>query len=141
MENPTPSSFLISAVNAACNAAMHLKHSKKLPFTCLVLRVEREKENYDIVPVYSTSYEMSVEAARQQVAEWHDDLLFYVIVSDGYVTMRGKSSDAIVIEACEVEQKVRFQLLRRYTPPGLFSKARAEEQLTTVSVEPDENRA
>ena len=138
MENPKPSSFLISAVDAACNAAMHLKHSKKAPFTCLILRVERGKETYDIVPVYSPSYEMSVETARQQVAEWHDTLLFYVIVSDGNVTMEGKSSDAIVIEACEVEQRARFQLVRRYTAPGVFSKAKAEEQLTLVRVEPAE---
>jgi len=55
--------------------------------------------------------------------------------------MGGRSSDAIVIEACEVEQRVRFQLVRRYAPPGLFSKARTEEQLTLVSAEPDENRA
>jgi hypothetical protein len=140
MDNPKPSSFLISAVDAACDAAMKLKRSKKEPFTCLVLRVEREKQTYDIVPVYSTSYELSVEAARQQVAEWHDTLLFYVIVSDGNVTMAGKSSDAIVIEACEVEQRIRFQLVRRYTPPGLFSKAKAEEQLVLVRAEPDEKR-
>jgi len=44
MENPKPSSFLVSAVDAACNAAMHLKRSKKEPFTCLILRVERGKQ-------------------------------------------------------------------------------------------------
>jgi hypothetical protein len=141
MENPTPSSLLLSAVDAACHAAMHLKTSKKEPFTCLIIRAERDKEAYDIVPVYSTSYEASIAAAREQVAEWYDKLVFYVIVSDGNVTMGGVSSDAIVIEACELGAGGRFQLVRRYTPPGLFSKARAEDKLTLVGYEPKQNRA
>ena len=68
--------------------------------------------------------------------EWHGTLLFYVIVSDANVTMGGKSSDAMLIEACEMEQKVRFQLVRRYAPPGLLSKAKAEKELTLVKTEP-----
>ncbi len=141
MENPTPSSFLISAIDAACHAAIQMKRTKKEPFTCLILRVERDKKDYDIVPVFSTSYELSVEAACQQVADWYDTLMVYVIVSDGNVTMDGVSSDAIVVEACEIGQGVRFRLVRRYDPPGLFSKARMAGQLTLAGVEPDKNRA
>src|SRR3989442_16022314 len=102
MEDRTPSSLLISAVDAATRAAMQLKKSKKKPFTCLILRVEGEKQVYDFIPVYSTSYEKSVEAARQQVVEWYPKLFLYVIVCDGTVTRDGVSGDAIVIEACEV---------------------------------------
>jgi hypothetical protein len=119
---------------------MHMKKSKKEPFTCLVLRVEREKTDYDIVPIFSTSYELSVEGARQQVADWYATLLIYVIVSDGNVTMDGISSDAIVIDACEVGQGARFRLVRRYSPPTLFSKAKMTGKLTLAAVEPDENR-
>jgi hypothetical protein len=58
-----------------------------------------------------------------------------VIVYDATVTMEGESSDAIIIEACEVGQQGTFKFLRRYTPPGLFSKASAEQKLTFVSYE------
>jgi hypothetical protein len=136
METPAPSSLLLSAVDAACQAAMHLKRSRKVPFTCLIVQAEREKQNYDIVPVYSTNYERSVEAAREQVAENHENLIFYIIVYDGTVAIEGASSDAIVIEAREVGQQGTFHFVRRYTPPGLFSKASAEQKLTLAAYEP-----
>ncbi len=135
MENPTPSSLLVSVIDAACQTAMQLKKSKKQPFTCLILRVERGKTTYDIVPVYAPNYEMSVKAARQQASEWRPSLMLYAIVSDGNIRQDGKASDAIIIEASEVEQRVIFQFVRRYTPPNLFSKARSEERLTLVKYE------
>jgi hypothetical protein len=135
MDNPVPSSLLVSVIDVACRAAMKLKESKKRPFTCLLVRVERGKNTYDIVPLYAANYEMSVAAARQQAAEWQANLLMFVIVSDGNVTMGHEVSDAIVIEALESEQGVRFQFVRRYTPPGLFSKAEVEERLTLVKYE------
>jgi hypothetical protein len=137
MENQTPSSLLISAVNAICSSAMRLKRSKKEPFTCLILFVRHDKRAYDIVPVYSTNYELSVAGARQQVVEQYDKLFLYVIVADGTITREGVTSDAMVIEACEVGQGVRFSFIRRYTPPKLFSKAHAEETLTLTGHEPE----
>jgi hypothetical protein len=136
METPRPSLLLLSSIDAACHAAMHLKKSKRVPFTCLIVQAERGKQNYDIMPVYSTNYEMSVEAARQQVVENHEKLIFHVIVYDATVTIEGASADAIIIEACEVGQDGTFKLLRRYTPPGLFSKPSAEQKLTFVAYEP-----
>ncbi|HVM60153.1 MAG TPA: hypothetical protein VMV72_04735 [Verrucomicrobiae bacterium] len=115
---------------------MHLKHSKKVPFTCLILIGERGKEKYEIVPVYAESYQRSIQAARQQVADWRDRLVFYVIAADGNVTIDGGSSDAIVVEACEVAQGAQFQFARRYTPPGFFSKARAEKDISLIGCEP-----
>jgi len=140
MENFTPSSLLVSVIDAACHAAMQLKESKKRPFACLVVRVERGKNTYDIVPVYAPSYEMSVEAAKQQAAESQANSLMFVIVSDGNVTIENEASDAIIIEALEVDQGVRFQFVRRYTPPGLFSKAKADERLTLVKCENEHAR-
>lgn len=116
---------------------MQLKRTKKEPFTCLILRVERGKQTYDIIPVYSTSYELSVEGARQQIVDSYSQLFLYIIVCDGALTVDGVSQDAILIEACEVGQGVRFQFVRRYTSPGLFSKARADEKLTLVGYEPE----
>ena len=116
---------------------MQLKKSKKVPFTCLILKADRDKQAYDIVPVYSTSYEMSVEAAQQQIAEWYPTLFLYVIVCDGTITRDGVPSDAILIEACELVQGSRFHFVRRYTAPRLFSKARADETLTFIKHEPE----
>ncbi len=124
-------------MDAACRAAMQLKKSKNLPFPCLILRVERDKNEYDLVPVYSASYEKSVEAAEQQIAEWYSTLFLYAIVCDGTVTKDGVRSDAIMVEACEVGQGVRFHFARRYTVPGFFSKARAEDAFTLVRREPE----
>jgi hypothetical protein len=138
MENSAPSSLMVSLIDAACHAAMQLKDSKKKPFTCLLVRVDRGKNSYDIIPVYAPNYEMSVETARQQAAEWQANSLMFVIVSDGNVTIDDEASDAIVIEALEVEQGVRFQFVRRYTPPGLFSKAKADERLTLVKCEKEQ---
>jgi phenylpropionate dioxygenase-like ring-hydroxylating dioxygenase large terminal subunit len=81
-------------------------------------------------------YEASIELARQHLVENREKLLLHVIVYDATVTIEGTSSDAIVIEATEVGQEGTFKLLRRYAPPGLFSKASAEEKLTFVAYEP-----
>jgi hypothetical protein len=140
MENSAPSSLLVSVIDVACRAAMKLKESRKKPFTCLVVRVERGKNTYDIVPVYAPNYEMSVEAARQQAAGWQANSLMFVIVSDGNVTTDAGASDAIIIEALEVDQGVRFQFVRRYTPSGLLSKAKSDEKLTLVKREKEQAR-
>ncbi len=120
---------------------MQLKRKKSVPFTCLILQVERGKQVYDLVPVYSTSYEVSVEGARQQVVESYPQLFLYVIVCDGAVTRDGVSRDAIVIEACEVGQGVRFEFVRQYSPPSLFAKARADEKLIFIKHEPERGHA
>jgi len=120
---------------------MGLKRSKKEPFPCLLLAVTREKKTYDVKPVPGDSYEMALVAARQQVLQSYGELSLYVIVSEGTVTRDGAISDAMIIEACQVGQGVRFNLTRKFTPPGLLSKARAEEKLTLVGVEPERNRA
>lgn len=141
MDHPNPSSLLISAVNAVCSSAMGLKRSKKEPFPCLLLAVTREKKTYDVVPVHGETYESSVESARRQVMESYGDLSLYVIAYEGTVTREGATSDVIMIEACQVGQKVRFNLVRKFTPPGFLSKARAEEKLSLINTEPERNPA
>jgi hypothetical protein len=43
----------------------------------------------------------------------------------------------MVIEACEVGQGVRFDFVRRHTPPRLFFEARAEENLSLMGHQPE----
>ena len=102
-----------------------------------MLLTEREKKTYDLSPVYATNYEMSIEAARQHVTDSYQKLFLYAIVCDGNVTRDGVTSDAMVIEACEVGQGVRFHFIRCYNPPGFLHKAKAEENLTLLGFEPE----